>query len=73
MKNLTLKKIASILNITEFKGITICGLDYFYIKDSNTICVYYNNNDFRYSYTNAKLFIADHGIESINDVKELID
>ncbi len=68
LENITLKQIASILEITEFKGKKICGLDYFYIEDKNIICAYYNNNDLRYTYDNPKAFIDDHGIEDINEL-----
>ena len=73
--NLTLAQIAQILKINSFRYKKIEGLDYFYYnqKESDEPCIvaYYKKEEFRYSYTTAKSFLDDHGIESVDELQEI--
>ena len=75
MENLTLAQIAQILKINSFRSKKIEGLDYFYYnqKESDKPCIvaYYKKEEFRYSYTTAKSFLDDHGIESVDELQEI--
>jgi chromosome segregation and condensation protein ScpB len=85
MENLTIKKIAEILNINGEKSTVIAGLDYFYYDytqaDLCSIVAYYkfkikkgehwtDAHQRRYTYTNASDFMNEHGFTSVDELKE---
>lgn len=74
MENLTIKKIAEILNINGEKSTVIAGLDYFYYDytqaDLCSIVAYYKKNERRYTYTNASDFMNEHAFTSVDELKE---